>query len=73
MIFQQYKNDKSNLNIHNYNRDSSNNIFMDKIRNILQAIIFIPAMLIVLGLVYLGKGIKWIIFGVESEREKAGY
>ena len=46
---------------------------MDKIRNILQAIIFIPVMLIVLGLVYLGKGIKWIIFGVESEREKAGY
>jgi|GEM_PF-3142171 len=42
-------------------------------RNILQTIIFLPMMILFLGFIYLMKAIKWIVFGVETEREKAGY
>ena len=42
-------------------------------RNILQTIIFLPMMILFLGFIYFLTATKWIVFGVETEREKAGY
>ena len=46
---------------------------MNQMRNIIQNIIFLPMMILFLGFIYFITTIRWIVFGTETDREKAGY